>query len=122
MKQIAKEASLSPYSLIGKKLTEERIEMCVAKFKAGLQQNMRKEPTRETNKKQKQSLSVRRPSISLEVYNATRRSLIPQASNEPESPQMPSSSKRIVKVDMVAMKSGDEIPIVLSPTGFAHFP
>ena len=96
--------------------------MCVTEFKAGLQQSMRKEPTRKTNKKQQQSLALRRPSISHQVYNATRRCLTPQASNEPESPQTPSPSKPVAKVDMVELNSGDAIPIVFSPTGFAHFP
>lgn len=120
--QVAKEASLPPKSLIGQQLAAQRIGKRVNDFKADLQQKMHEKQTRGSNKKMRQPLEASRLPIPLKVHNATRRSLDPQEPNKPEKAPGSSTPKAAPRVNMVALNSGDTVPIVLSPTGFARFP
>ena len=104
------------------RLARERIETCANDYETGLQERMPKEPTAYSSIKLQLSPNVCRSPISLEVYNATRESPILQPPNNPETPPKSSSLKPMTRVEMVTLNSGDTIPIVLSPTGFARFP
>ncbi|KAL7776926.1 hypothetical protein CFE70_007346 [Pyrenophora teres f. teres 0-1] len=106
----------------GRRLAGERIEKSANDYKTGLQESMPKEPTAEPSMKLQPSPNVCRSPISPEVYNATRGSPILQPPNNSETPPKSSLSKPITRVEMVTLNSGDTIPIVLSPTGFARFP
>ncbi|EFQ92016.1 hypothetical protein PTT_10992 [Pyrenophora teres f. teres 0-1] len=120
--RVDKGASLTSKSLPRQRLAGERIEKSANDYKTGLQESMPKEPTAEPSMKLQPSPNVCRSPISPEVYNATRGSPILQPPNNSETPPKSSLSKPITRVEMVTLNSGDTIPIVLSPTGFARFP